>query len=130
MIRLFSNNIRHNQNKAQNKPSELKSLPLSTAASDTVVSISQYRQILSERNALELVRSRNKQMNICCGIDIDYLEKFRIYKGVFLSSLAELLGITTEQLTEYINFDKACNLSFAENWEISLNLLATKRAEI
>lgn len=65
----------------------------------------------------------NKDVNLICGVDIDYLELIRKEAGMFVSSLAKLLGISLQELREYINFDKICPISFAENWELTIRSL-------
>lgn len=65
-------------------------------------------------------RQINKNVNLICGVDIDYLESLRKKAGLFAPNLASLLGISLDELRDYISYDKICPISFAENWALSI----------
>lgn len=72
------------------------------------------KAVLAER------RRRNKEINLCSGVDIEYLEALRVDMRLFACALAKKLGISIKDMRDYLSFDKVCPLSFAQNWELTI----------
>ena len=91
-----------------------------------ITDLNQYRRDMQERELAAQKRRRNKQANLFCGVDIDYLESLRTNAGLFVSVLAKELGVTLNDLRDYISFNKACPISFAQNWELTIGCAAIR----